>query len=211
MSSSIEAAYVERTVALIDELGGFELLPDAVRLLSEGRPVELERLATDVGRPVAEIDAALHDAGGPEWDERGRLVGLGLTLRPTRLRVRIADRELFAWCASDTLMFPVILGRRVDVESNCPATGRAIHVELCPDGVGRVEPRATVVSSVRPVGVVADVRAAVCEYGHFFASAAAASTWAAEHPGGYVRPVLEAFALDRQIIERLGWAAPDGR
>jgi alkylmercury lyase len=118
-------------------------------------------------------------------------------------------RTLYAWCAGDALMFPVILGRAGVVGSTCPQTGRAIHIELSPSGVQRIEPTGAVVSCVRPREAVADVRSAVCAHGHFFASGAAASSWAAEHPDGHVRPVAEAFRLEREILARLGWAASD--
>jgi alkylmercury lyase len=199
--------YVERSTAMIDSVPGLELAPHAARLLADGEPVALERLAAASGRAVEEVDAALGEQVSAERDDQGRLVGLGLTLRPTTHRFMIGGRTLFAWCASDALMFPVILGRPSVIESTCPRTGQAIRIELTPDTVERVNPPDAVMSVVRPIGVT-DVRSSVCQHGHFFSSPAAAIRWADEHPDGEVYAVRDAFRLDRDVIKQLGWDAP---
>jgi alkylmercury lyase len=203
----MSADYVDRTTELIRGVEGQELVPHAIRLLSEGRPVELERLAAATGRPLEDVEAALDEQTSAERDDDGRLVGLGLTLRPTSHRFTVDGRTLYAWCASDTLMLPVILGRPGVVESTCPQTGQPIRIELSPDAVERLDPPAAVMSAVRPSGRLVDVRATTCSHGHFFSSPAATTDWAREHPDGYIHPVEEAFGLDRQVITRLGWAA----
>jgi alkylmercury lyase len=199
--------YIEQTTELIDRVEGRELLPHAVRLLSEGEPVALAQLATAAGWSVDDVETALRAQTSAERDERGRLVGLALTLRPTTHRVTVDGRTLFAWCASDTLMVPVIVGRRAVVESTCPQTGQAIRVELTPDGVERVDPSDAVVSAVRPAGRLADVRSDTCDHGHFFSSIEATAAWADAHPEGHIHPVEEAFELDRRVIQWLGWDA----
>ena len=197
--------YVEQTTALIGRVEAQELLPHAVRLLADGEPVALEQLAAACGWPVEDVEAALSAQTSAERDDHGRLVGLALTLRPTTHRFTVGARTLFAWCASDTLMIPVILGRPALVESTCPQTGQPIRIELTPDRVERVGPPGAVVSAVRPPGQLADVRSATCAHGHFFSSIAATAAWAEAHPDGHVYPVEEAFRLDRQVIHQLGW------
>jgi hypothetical protein len=162
-------------------------------LIAAGADLEADGSVIDGGTPLANAVA---------------LVGLALTLRPTRHRFTADGRTLYAWCASDTLMFPFILGRPGTVESTCPHTGQAIRIEFTPDGITRLDPRAAVVSAVRPTGTIADVRTATCHHGHFFSSCAAAAHWADQHPDGYIHPVQEAFRLDRQVITQLGWDAP---
>ena len=199
--------YIERTMAMIDQVRGRQLLPYAIRLLADGEPATLERLAAASGWPVEDVEAALAEQTSAERDDEGRLVGLALTLRPTPHRFSLGERTVYAWCATDTLMFPVILGRPGIVESTCPQTGRPIRIELTPERVERLDPPDAVVSAVRPTGGLADVRTATCRHGHFFSSAAATAEWAREHPTGYVHPVEEAFGLDREVIMRLGWQA----
>jgi alkylmercury lyase len=200
--------YVEQTTALIGRVEAHELLPHAIRLLSGGDPVTLEQLAAAAGSSVDDVEAALDAQTSAERDEQGRLVGLALTLRPTSHRFTVDGRTLFAWCSSDTLMLPVVLGRPAVVESSCPQTGQPIRIELTPERVERVDPAGTVMSAVRPPGRLADVRADTCDHGHFFSSVAATTAWADTHPNGHIYPVEEAFRLDRQVIRQLGWAAP---
>ena len=200
--------YIERSTAIINQIEGLELVPHAMRPLADGEPVAIERLATAAGRPVAEVEAALGEQTSAELDADGRLIGLGLTLRPTPHRYLLDSRTVFAWCASDALTFPVVLGRPGIIEAACGSTGQPIRVELTPERVERVEPSTAVVSAVRPAGQVTDdVRSAICQHGQFFISPDAAAQWAAEHPMGEIRPVEEAFAADRAVVTQVGWAA----
>lgn len=199
--------YVERSTAIIGRIEGLDLVPHAARLLAEGKPVAIERLAAAAGRSVEDIEAALGEQTSAERDADGRLVGLGLSLRPTPHRYVLDGHAVFAWCASDALTFPVILGRPGVIESTCGLTGQPIRIELTPDDVERVEPPGAVVTAVRPAGEIADVRSAMCHHGRFFASPQAAAQWADEHPGAEIRPVEAAFALDRAVVTQLGWAA----
>jgi alkylmercury lyase len=200
--------YVERSADVIRRIEGLELAPHAMRLLAEGEPVTLDQLAAAAGRPLADVETALGEQTSAEFDDAGRLVGLGLTLRPTPQRFLIGDRTLFAWCASDALTLPAILGRPAVVEASCGLTGQPIRLELTPDTVEGVDPPGAVVSAVRPTGRLADVRSAVCQHGRFFASPQAATRWVADHPNGEIRPVEEAFALDLEVVKRIGWQAP---
>jgi alkylmercury lyase len=199
--------YVAQTNALIDRVAARGLFPHAIRLLAEGEPVAVERLAAAAGWPVADVEVALDAQTSAEHDDEGRLVGLALTLRRTPHRFIVDGRRLFAWCATDTLMLPVVIGRPAVVESTCPQTGQPIRVEITPDGVQRVDPATAVVSAVRPAGELADVRADTCVHGHFFSSTGATTSWSEAHPDGHVLTVAEAFRLDREVIERLGWEA----
>jgi alkylmercury lyase len=201
----MSTGYVEQTTALIGRVEGQKLLPHAIRLLSSGEPVALEQLAQAAGWSVENVEAALAAQTSAERDDERRLVGLALTLRPTTHRVTVDGRILYAWCATDTLMLPVILGRPVRVDSTCPQTGQAIRIELTSDGVERLDPPDAVMTAVRPRGHLADVRSATCAHGHFFSSIEATATWTEAHPGGHLYPVEEAFRLDRQVIHQLGW------
>jgi alkylmercury lyase len=199
--------YVEQSTAFMARVESQELIPHAVRLLAGGEPVALEHLAAAAGWSVDDVQAALRAQTSAERDEQGRLVGLALTLRPTKHRITMDGRTLFTWCASDTLMVPVMLGRPAVVESTCPRTGQPIRIELTPDAVEQIDPPDAVMSAVRPAGQVADVRSATCNHGHFFSSIAAAAAWNSAHPNGHLYRVEEAFQLDREVIRQLGWDA----
>jgi alkylmercury lyase len=178
-----------------------------IRLVAEGEPVALERLAADSGVPVEQIESWLRAQPGTDWDDSGRLLGFGLTQRPTRHRYIVDGRVLFTFCAADTLIFTQILGRPVSVESSCPTTGQTIRVELSPAGLTSLDPTTAVVSHVRLCQGAKDIRGSLCDHGHFFASDNAAQQWRRAHPDGDVRPVGELFDIALGVCRQLGWAA----
>src|SRR5579875_1499628 len=129
-----------------------------IRLVAEGRPVALERLAAASGVPVEEIESWLRAQPGTDWDEDGRLLGFGLTQRSTRHRYIVDGRVLYTFCAADTLIFTPILGRRAFVESSCPTTGQSIRLEVTPEAVRSVDPPTTVISHVNLCCGAHDIR-----------------------------------------------------
>jgi hypothetical protein len=74
-AESLEQA-VRQTVATIRQIKGYELFPHIWRLLGEGAPVPVERLAAAVGWPVEQVRETLR-AHPAEWDDESRLVGFG--------------------------------------------------------------------------------------------------------------------------------------
>ncbi len=61
-----------------------------------------------------------------ERDQQGRVVGFsGLTLRPTAHSLRVGDRQLYAWCAWDTLFLPALL----DETAGDPCSGRTTDAD----------------------------------------------------------------------------------
>lgn len=190
-----------------EQFAGFQLIPHLARLLAEGQPVPLERVAAAASWPVRDVEAALRHHPGVDWGEDGRLVGFGLTLRPTPHRFIFEDRTIYGFCASDALGFPVLLARSGVIESKCPATGQPIRVEVTPERATRIDPSTAVVSLVRP-DTFDDIRAEGCDLGWFFFSREAAEGWLAAHPQGMVHSVEEEFQLTREMTVRAGWAHP---
>lgn len=181
------------------------LLPSAVALLAEGAPVPLQRLAAAAGWPTEKVAATLHNVPRVDWDGNGNLIGLGLSLAPTRHRVDIDGHPLFAWCAMDTLALPVMLGRAVAVQSTCPTTGATVRLTVTPHGVEGAAPESPVLSEVPLADRCDDIRSSLCDHGHFFADAAAAEPWRREHRTGQIWPFAEAFEITRTRMQELGW------
>jgi alkylmercury lyase len=180
-------------------------LAPMIRLLAEGRPVALERLATEAGAPVETVESWLRAQPGTDWDDSGRLLGFGLTQKPTRHRYIVDGRVLYTFCAADTLIFTPILGRPASIESSCPTTGQSVRVELTPNTVTSVFPTTAVVSQVNSRGAVGDIRGTLCDHGYFFASSRAAEPWRGAHPDGDVRPVGEVFDIALRFCREQGW------
>jgi alkylmercury lyase len=186
------------------------LFPPAIALLARGTPVPLRRLAAVAGWPEERVAATLHDVPRADWDSDGNLIGLGLSLVPTTHRVAIDGRELFTWCAMDTLALPVMLGRPVAVQSACPATGTVIRLAVTPQAIESVAPESAVLSEVPPTEGCDDIRSSVCDHGHFFADTAATGPWRQEYPTGQIWPVAQAFKITRARLLEAGWATTAG-
>lgn len=170
------------------------LLVPLLRLLVDGDPVTIERLASAAGRGVEDVRRGLAAAPDTEYDDQGRILGQGLTLRPTNHRFTVAGQELYTWCALDTLIFPTILGLAARVQSPCRTTGELVRLNVDESGVTGLEPEGAVVSLVDPQDLTS-VRSAFCNQVHFFASTEAAQPWLKQHPGAAVLPVAEAYQL----------------
>ena len=200
---------VQRTISTTRANFGLpELIPHLYRLLAEGKPVTVEHVANTGGWPVELVRTELERQPGTDWDDQGRLVGFGVSLRPTPHAFRFDGQTLYGFCATAVLELPIILGRPGAGESTCPTTGLRIRVELAPDRVIRVNPVGAVVSKVRPTEAVSDVRGEICNLGNFFASAEAATGWLKQYPDGQVVPVTDEFAISRCVMGELRWNAP---
>jgi len=191
--------------ALRAGLGDARLFVGAKRLLADGRAVQPGELAERLDRSVDDVLASLDRVPGIERDERGDLVGWGLTLRRTSHRMEVDGTELFTWCALDALFFPALLARTALVRSVCAGSGVSIRLTVRPDGLEALEPAQAVVSFVFPEGAAygSDVRAALCDHVHYFRDPEAASAWLATHAGGAVLPVQEAFEVGRYLSRRI--------
>lgn len=189
----------------IPHVPGYEVVPFLVRLIANGEPVRIEDVAALAGLPASTVESTLRGQPGTDWDEDGKIVGFGLTLRPTAHRFSVSGRTLYTFCSTDALIFPAILGESAVAESTCPVTGQAIRIAMTPDAVLSIDPDRAVVSQLLDPGGVGDVRSQVCDQGHFFASMDAAREWANAHPHGRLLTVTEAFDEGQRGCEDLGW------
>lgn len=182
-----------------EEIGLFRYL---VIALAEGEPVPIGQMAAQLGHPPEEIERALARIPSIERDEDGRIIGAGVTLRPTPHRLEIGGRNLFTWCALDTLMFPGVLRMEARVESPCRGTGSPVRVLVDRDGGARAQPSESVVSLVAPEAEP-DIRRSFCDRVHFFSSPDAALPWLMENPDATVLPIADAYQAGRLLSE---WA-----
>jgi alkylmercury lyase len=181
------------------------VLVPLLRLLAAGDPVAVDALAAAAGLPVDEVTLRLAAVPDTEYDEQGRIIGQGLTLRPTRHRFTVAGRQLYTWCALDTLIFPTIVDRPASIESASPVSGQPIRVTVGESAVTSVQPEAAVVSLVNPEDL-SSIRSSFCNLVHYFTGADDAAPWLAEHPEGQIVSVAEAHqlgaALTAQVLAR---------
>jgi alkylmercury lyase len=167
------------------------------RLLAEGKPVPIGRLANTLDLPGETVRQAL-SRYATFYDDQGAVIGFGgLTVAemPSHL-FRVEGRTLYTWCAWDSLFIPGILGKAAEVTSRDPITHTPISLRVAPDGVKHVRPESTVVSFLTPDRTFdRDVIVNFCHFVHFFGSRETRETWTAQHPGTFLLSVEDAFAL----------------
>jgi len=178
------------------------ILVPLLKLLALGEPVEITTLAAETNLSVGDVRAHLAAVPDTEFDEAGRIVGHGLTLRPTPHQFTVEGQELYTWCALDTLMFPTLLGRAARVESVSAASGLPIRLTVEPNGVSSVQPSTAVVSVINPDDLTS-IRSSFCNQVHFFTSEDDAGTWLAAHPDGEVMPIADAYRLGASLTTAL--------
>lgn len=98
---------------------------------------------------AAELFAGL-DAFGMQFDDAGNIVGAALTALETPHKVRVVGKQLYAWCALDTLFIPGLLGDTADIESRCPSSGDAVRLTVSSEEVETAEPSSTWLSVFLP-------------------------------------------------------------
>lgn len=173
-----------------------------LKLLAEGDPVDIPTLAAATGRSADDVRVALAAVPDIEYED-GRIIGQGLTLRPTPHRFEVNGEQLYTWCALDTLIFPALLGTSARIESVTPGTGAPVRVSVGPDGVTSVSPSTAVVSLVNHPEDMTSVRSAFCNQVHYFDSAEAAKPWLDAHPGGEILPVADAYTLGASMAKTM--------
>jgi hypothetical protein len=177
----------------------------------------LRRFATD-GRPSSrEVRAAAEQLGLDGEDaletlSREDLVHRGtndaiavaypFSGRPTAHRVRFpSGHEVDAMCAIDALGIAPMFGEQIEVHSRDPVSGEEIRAWVAPDGAAEWRPESAVVVA----GAVrrhADACCGCCPVLNFFASAANAERWLAQHSEvrGRVISLGDAAAAGRAVF-----------
>jgi alkylmercury lyase len=173
------------------------------RRLAEGTPAPASEIAARAGVSVGRIRAVLAAWPGVFRDRDGRVVGFwGLTihrLSPTH-RLFADGRDLFAWCAWDTLFLPGIFDETLAVESLCRATGTNISLRVSPSEIVETSHPDAVVSFLLPdKDFDADIIQSFCHFVYFFATERDGQAWTAQHPGTFLLSLQDAFELGRRV------------
>lgn len=173
------------------------------RRLAHGSPATAEDIARAADVPADLVERLLGSWTGVFRDRSGGVVGFwGLTLRrliPTH-GIEVAGKQLFTWCAWDTLFLPGLLAATLDVRSTCPTTGETVSLVASPTRVQQVSHPGMVVSFLVPdTKFGADVIHSFCHFVHFFVSRDAGERWTREHPGTFLLTLEEAFEVGQTV------------
>lgn len=176
-----------------------------LRALVSGEAVTGERLAHAVGRPPVDVEAVLSRWPNVKRNEHGEVVAFGgLSLDPTIHRIEVDGRDLFTWCAWDTLFLPALLDRGATVDSVCPVSGTAVRLRVEPDRVDFADPANLMVSfPALDATFVEDITGSFCCHVYFLAGECAVAGWIASTPGGFVLSLDDAFELGLMATSHL--------
>jgi alkylmercury lyase len=185
-----------------------------MRALGQGEPVSVDQvgqMAADIGitRDVADDFLAQMAEHGPG----NTIVGmLGLSLNKTGHRFTLDGRQLFTWCALDTLFLPALLGQPARVGSESPVSGARVRLTVHPGRVDAVDPAGAVVSIVVVNPDTADTSSVeaiwgtFCHHIFFFGARQEAEKWAAGRDNTDAIEILsvdDAFELGQLLSSRL--------
>jgi alkylmercury lyase len=127
-----------------------------------------------------------------------------LTLVPTAHSFKIGDRDLYAWCAQDTIFLPGLLGVTAEVTSPDPQSRELIKVAMTPDGPTAYSPESAVVTFLEAAEAAVGPESAVCTNSHYFTSEASAAEWSRNRPGIAILSVEDAFArMKKNLLDVL--------
>ena len=176
-----------------------------LRALAAGDPITDRQLAAITSRDQAQVIAALAGWPNVQRDEQGRVIAFsGLSLRPTAHRFALGGRELFTWCAWDTLFLPALLDQPASVRSRCPVTGADVLLDVEPERIRDRHPDSLLVSFPPAAAVsTADVTGSFCCHVRFLARPHAADDWLRDRPGTTALTLDEAFELGRHVTRPL--------
>lgn len=170
--------------------------------VARGKPLEKAALAASLQMRQEDLEQRLAHLPDTEFDQRGNIVGWGVTLVPTRHRFQIDGKLLFTWCAFDTVLFPPSLLKTAQVQSVCPVTGHPIKFVATSEGnVQDLHPASSVLSLIIPAQRRDCVRATFCQHSLFFESEQAASIWLTAHPEAVVLSIEDAAAVGKMVAE----------
>ena len=166
-----------------------------LRKLAKGQPVAVPPAET-------ELTVALSRWPNVEFDEHGRVVAFsGLSLAATAHRFIVGGRQLYTWCAWDTLFLPALLDQTAQVESSCPVTGSRVRLTVEPSGSSDLHPEELWVSfPAAATTSTADITGTFCCHVHFLAGRPAADEWLTRNAGATALTLRDAFELGRLAI-----------
>jgi len=169
------------------------------RLLAEGEPVSPDRLAQHLGLSANLVKEILDSWPAVYFDDEKSVIGFwGLAVQEMPHRFKVNGRQLYTWCAWDSLFIPELLGKTAEVESTCPTSGEIISLTVSPTRVENFSPDGAMVSFLSPTASFdMNVIASFCHKVLFFSSEESGNKWIANHKDTFLLTLNEAHEIGR--------------
>jgi len=173
-----------------------------IRELAKGVPVAAARLSELSRESIEDVQEYLDQSSLVFQDDEKRVVGFsGLAIAKTQHRFRVGGKDLYTWCAWDTLFLPVLLDQTAEMITRCPQTGDAIQVGISPSGIESMDPQEAVMSLLNPDPdkINEDVVKHFCHYVYFFKNRSAGEAWTGKTPGTFLVSLSDGFELGKRL------------
>ncbi len=212
MPTSITGSLAQKVADAFPDLSATEQKRIALglyRLLAEGEPVSSDRVAQHLDLSTNLVREVFDSWPAVYFDDEKSVIGFwGLAVQETPHRFKVDGRQLYAWCAWDSLFIPELLGKTADVESTCPISGETISLTVGPTRVENFSPDGAVISFLSPAtSFDMNVIAGFCHYVLFFNSEESGNKWLANHKDTVLLTLDEAREIGRVTNEATFGAA----
>jgi alkylmercury lyase len=177
------------------------------RILQTDGPLtraEVNGLCADLLEPGQDTVERLAQTGFLlEHNDRGDVVSMALGPNPNRRAplhaVQLSGRRVYAWCAEDTMLFPIVMEQRAEVISVCPVTRRIITLTVTPTGVEHLDPP-TARMTLAPIHG-RNLREEFCDRVVFTADTAAAEAFIGGDPEPVHMPAAAGFGVAKALAD----------
>jgi len=201
MPTSISGALAQKVADAFPDLSATDqrIAVGLYRLLAEGEPVSPDLLAQHLDLSKNVVREVLNSWPAVYFNDEKNVVGFwGLALQEMPHRFKVNGRQLYTWCAWDSLFIPELLGKTAEVESTCPISGEIITLTVSPTRVENFSPEGAVVSFLSPTtSFDMNIIASFCHYVLFFSSEASGKQWIADHEGTFLLTLEQAHEIGR--------------
>ena len=168
------------------------------RLLLDGKPVALDRLAQVAGISSAAAHQILSQWPGVVYDGPRNVLGFwGLSVERSPHRFQVGPKVAYTWCAWDTLFIPQLLNATANVTSTCAVTGESIRLTVSPARIEAIQPPDVVISFLMPDAneLRNNITASFCRFVRFFRSSRDAEAWLSAHENTFLLSLEDAFRI----------------
>ncbi len=211
MPTSATSGVAQKVAAAFPKLSAPEqrIALGLYRLLAKAEPVSSNRLAQHLDLSTNLVREVLNSWPAVYFDDEKNVIGFwGLAVQEMPHRFKVDGRQLYTWCAWDSLFIPELLGKTAEVESTCPVSGEIISLTVSPRRVKNFSPDSAVVSFLNPTtSFDMNVIAGFCHYVLFFNSEDSGNEWIANHKDTFLLTVDEAHEIGRATNKAMFGAA----
>jgi alkylmercury lyase len=181
------------------ELNSSDFVLKMHRELLKGEPVPISLYYEIVNVEPTKADLILEKFGVLN-DDGNINAFFGLSLIPTKHKLKVDGHTFYTWCVVDAILFTDWLEITSTIESHDPDDGSFIKIELKGDRLISSSPSPLYVSWVDNIDAC-NLRDTLCDHVSFFASSKTAGRWSERHPEGRIIKLTDFFGPNKLGME----------